>query len=130
MKLKSNNLAYTALLLTTSVLFGAMVIGSLFVTTPKLLGPGGVTIWFVGLFVWLSCLFTAIIYLVQARKSANRENIGRLFKHSGRDGVIVALGVTTILGLKSLGSLNLRDVILFILTLFIVELYFRTRRSY
>lgn len=115
---------------TVLVIVGAMVIGSIFLTTPKTLGPGGVTLWFVGLFIWLCSLFSIAIYLWRGRKATNRENISKLFKSSVRDGVILSLGATTLLGLKSLGSLNLRDVVLFVLTLFIVELYFRTRRSY
>jgi len=129
--MKNNNrtaLLFSVILL-TSVLSGAASILPVFTTTPQELGPGGVTMWFIALFVFLSSSGACIAHFLQMRKPAKREHAHKSLLQGLRISVLISTGVVVLLALKSLGSLNLRDVILFLLTLVIIELYFRTKRS-
>ncbi|MCC7289443.1 hypothetical protein IT414_03575 [bacterium] len=130
MKVQNKLLMQLAALFISLLVAGGYVFLILFGTTPKELGPGGVTIWFIGLFVFLASLAALIGYGLRFRKPANQDKLSKLLSGSLRTGVIISLGVTVLLALKSLGSLNMRDIVLFVLTLVVVELYFRTRRAY
>lgn len=129
--MKSNNktaLLFSIILL-TAVLSGVASLLPMFTTTPQELGPGGVTMWFIALFVFLSSLGTCLTHFIRMRKATNREQSHRSLIENLRLSILVSTGIVVLLALKSLGSLNLRDVILFLLTLVIIELYFRTKRS-
>lgn len=96
-------------------------------TSPKQLGPVGVTIWFLFFFVFAASLISMIFYIWRMRKQTWREKHNQCLKDGLRVGLLSSLCLTLLIGLMSLKSLTIRDMILFILTVVIIELYFRTR---
>jgi glycopeptide antibiotics resistance protein len=98
-------------------------------TSPKQLGPVGVTIWFLAFFVSVLSLVSLIDFIWRLRKTSQRDRAIHHWKESLRFGLLVSFCVSVLLGLLSLRSLTIRDMILFILTVVLIELYFRTRKS-
>jgi len=97
--------------------------------TPKQLGPAAITFWFIGVVIIIASLVTLIEYNIKLRKSENRMQPRKVLAQSLRTGILLGLTVTILLALSSLRSLSVRDIILFVLTVVIIELYFRTRRT-
>ncbi len=112
------------LVLVTGILCSATV----FLTTPRYLGPAGVTFWFIGAFLFLSGALSLLGFAWKMRKLKNREKLQWSLNESLRTGFLLGFVVVILLALASLKSLTLRDIILFVLTVVIVEFYFRTRR--
>ena len=97
--------------------------------TPKQLGPAMITFWFISLAIFVASLVTTIEYNFKLRQQANRMQPRNTLIKSIRTGILLGLTTTILLALSSLRSLSLRDIILFVLTVLIIELYFRTRKT-
>lgn len=123
-------------ILLIELILGLLLVGSLSVDvylminyTPKQLGPAAITFWFIGVVVFIASLVTLIEYNLKLRNSANRMQPRKVLIKSLRTGILLGLTITILLALSSLRSLSLRDIILFVLTVVIIELYFRTRKT-
>ncbi|HMS92089.1 MAG TPA: hypothetical protein PJ993_01090 [Candidatus Saccharibacteria bacterium] len=97
--------------------------------TPKQLGPAAITFWFIGIAIFIASLVTLVEYNLKLRNEANRMQPRKVLIKTLRTGILLGLTITILLALSSLRSLSLRDIILFILTVVIIELYFRTRKT-
>jgi|GEM_PF-4194509 len=95
-------------------------------SSPRDIGPGGVTIWFVGLFVTLMTGLCLIRYLLARSRTLPDERLA-LYRQKLRSSTLIALFLTVALAMQSLRTLNVGDVLLFLLILAIIELYFRTK---
>jgi len=115
-----------SILIFLGTISGIITILSLFLFSPSTLGPAGVTLWFVNLMIFLTCLFCLLFYWLKS-KTADGQMIVKNFNSSLRSGFLVAFVVTFCLALKSLRSLTAKDIILLGLILLIIEIYFRTK---
>lgn len=122
-------------ILFTELILGLVLLGSLAINTflminytPKQLGPAVITFWFIGIAVFVASLITLLEYNLKLRNPNNRMQPRRVLIRSLRTGILLGLTITILLALSSLRSLSLRDIILFALTVLIIELYFRTRK--
>ena len=106
-----------------SVLLGIGAIATIFLTTPSRLGPVGVTIWFLALCGGLTGLLTAGILGTKQLIKPTDEPMGRL-SNSARQGALLAGWVTVNLALSSLAQLTIRDVLLSLILLALIEVYF------
>lgn len=97
--------------------------------TPKQLGPAAITFWFIGVVIIIASFVTLIEYNIKLRNPANRMQPRKVLTQSLRTGILLGLTITILLALSSLRSLSIRDIILFVLTVVIIELYFRTRKT-
>ncbi len=97
--------------------------------TPKELGPALVTFWFIGILIGMSSIITLIDYLWKLRSEENRNEPRKILLASIRTGFLLGFTVTLLLALSTLKSLSIRDIILFVLTVLLIELYFRTRKT-
>ncbi len=97
--------------------------------SPKKVGPAVITFWFVGVLLVLSSLIVLIDYNWKLRREANRMQPNKALVSSLRTGLLFGFTATILIALSSLRSLSLRDVILFLLTVVIIELFFRTRKK-
>lgn len=105
------------------------VLGFLFVATaPRDIGAFGVTIWFLALFIGLVTALSLVRYLRRSKKIMADQKLAN-FRDIWRTSCIAALFLTTMLAMQSLRTLNLGDVLLFLMTIAIIELYFRTRKA-
>lgn len=123
-------------ILFTELILGLVLLGSLAINTymminytPKQLGPAAITFWFIGIAVFVASLVTLLEYNLKLRNPNNRMQPRRVLIGSLRTGILLGLTITILLALSSLRSLSLRDIILFALTVLIIELYFRTRKA-
>lgn len=113
------------LLVVTTVIF----VISLVTSNPTKLGPAGVTFWFINLLLMIASITTIVLLVWKMRKTKNRENKQSVLQGSFRTGFLLAFCATILLALSSLRSLSWRDIILFLLTVVLIELYFRTKRA-
>lgn len=97
--------------------------------TPRELGPAAITFWFLGVLVMVLSLCTLIDYSWKMRKEDHRMQPKKALISSLRTGFLLGFTAALLLALSSLKSLTLRDIILFALTVLIIELYFRTRKT-
>lgn len=97
--------------------------------SPKQLGPSGITFWFIGVLVLIWSLVGFLSFSWKMRKADNRETPIQYLLSATRSGFLLGLTATALLALSSLRSLSMRDIILFILTILLIEGYFRTRRK-
>lgn len=111
-----------------TILTGSIAILSLFISTPRDIGPIGVTAWFLICFVFLGGVITEFSYFHGKKKVENKSQIGALYKNSIRGGFMLAALLVILLALQSLRMLSLGDTILFILVGLVIELYFRTKK--
>jgi len=106
---------------------GALVLAGLLMqaTTPKALGPLGVTGWFALVLIGLVAVVAAVAYVAGLRlqRSGKKAKPRRRIVDSNRRGLLVGGGLTILLALSSLRQLNLRDVILLVLLGTLVEFY-------
>lgn len=117
---------------TLSVLFLASLTFVLYIVlgyTPKELGPALITFWFIGILVGLTSILTLIDYLWKLRSEEKRNEPRKILLASLRTGFLLGFTVTLLLALSTLKSLSFRDIILFALTVLLIELYFRTRKT-
>lgn len=103
-----------------------MLFFSLVFLTPSLLGPLGVTVWFVVLFLCLGSIFTLILYTVKTYLRVHVANVSRM-RYAWRQGLLLSGWITGVLALSSLNQLGWLDAILLALLLVIVEIYVRFR---
>lgn len=104
------------------------LIVSLFVTNPLTIGPLGVTLWFVVLFLTLASVIALIFVAAKSYLRLHATNVSRL-RYSWRQGMLVSAWVVGMLSLSSLRQLSVLDAILLGTLLVIVELYVRFRWS-
>ncbi len=97
-------------------------------TAPRDIGAFGVTIWFLSLFVGLTTALSLVRYGWRSKKIMADQKL-ETFRGIWRTSCIVALFLTVMLAMQSLRTLNLGDVLLFLMTIAIIELYFRTRKT-
>lgn len=108
---------------------GGLLVLSLIYTNPKSFGPAGVTFWFINLIIFMGSLVSGLIFVSRMfQKEARKAGVSVLFD-SLRSGYLIGFCLTILVALSSLHSLSIRDIILFILTVVLVEIYFRTRRT-
>lgn len=107
---------------------GAIVLAILLMaaSTPASLGPIGVTAWFLLILVALTAVFGLAAYAVGLKLQPKRNSQQRV-QDSLRRGVMVGGVITIVLSLSSLRQLNLRDVLLLVLLLVLVEFYLVAR---
>jgi hypothetical protein len=119
-------LAWLSILVVWAVVSAAGLVVSLVLTNPLVIGPFGVTIWFVTLFLSLSAIFTVILYAAKWFLHVHAAGVSRL-RYSWRQGLLIAGWGTGLLALSSLRQLGVLDAILLALFLVIVEVYVRLR---
>lgn len=111
------------------LLLSLSVVGFLlFATSPRDIGPFGVTIWFIALFILITLVVTLLRYRFSYRRHPELHQRVAIFKLSLRTSSVMGLFITVGFAMQSLRMLNLGDILLFLLTLAIIELYFRTKR--
>lgn len=130
--MRSDTLNRLGLYLSATLFLGvasfALVGFLLLATSPRDIGAFGVTIWFLALFALSTAAITLIRYNWKRRSIPEAQERLRLFQKSLRSAVIISLFITVGLAMQSLRMLSMGDIILFLLTLGIIELYFRTKR--
>lgn len=117
-----------SIVLFTGIISGCLLLLSIILFSPSVIGPIGVTLWFVLLMIFLTSLFGLSFYIMQKKEDSSQKLI-KSFSSSIRVGFLLAFAITFLLALKSLRSLTFKDVILLILILFLVEIYFRTKSN-
>ena|SRR5687768_12345804 len=100
------------------------LVTSWFVTNPDLLGPFGITVWFLGLFLTLANLFSLILYTFKRRRGQPE----RALAVSIRQGILLSIWISSLLALNSLKQLSVRDVVLISLLVVLGEFYMRRSR--
>ena len=108
----------------------ASLVGSLVLTNPSVLGPGGVTFWFIMVLVFVASSFTLLIYNLQKRRPKYAENKSKCYFKSLRSGLILGVSLTVLSALSSLRSLSWRDFFLFAAAVIVIEVLLRTRRNF
>lgn len=119
-------LGWLSVLLIWTLVSWAGLIFSVVLSNPLAIGPAGVTLWFVVLFLAAASLFTLALYGGKTFLHMHGTNVGRL-RYSWRQGLLISGWVTGLLALSSLRQLGLWDAILLGLLLGIVEVYVRFR---
>ena len=108
----------------------AILVYSIFWSNPTKLGPGGVTFWFINIMIFVFSLVSLIAFKFRSHKFKSKgKSKSVILNTSVRTGIIASFVVTVLLALSSLRSLGIRDVVLFVLTVILVEVYLRTRSS-
>jgi hypothetical protein len=116
-----------SLMLALTIIAGGAVVVGLVVSNPANLGPGGVTLWFIGLLVALQSGLTLGLYRLKGRYA---ETLGpkKRFTSSWRQAFLIAGVIVMLLALSSLRQLSARDAILLVILAALVEFYGRTRK--
>lgn len=96
--------------------------------TPSKLGPAGITFWFIAILISIGSLVAFFSYIWKLRREEHRLTAVKALSSSLRTGFLVGFTVAILLALSSLRSLSIRDVILFVLVVIVIEIYFRTRK--
>jgi hypothetical protein len=109
-----------------SVVSVGALVASLMVTNPLALGPLGVTLWFIVVYLALSALVVLALYAVKGFLHIHSTGAARL-RYSQRQGLLIGGWGTGLLALSSLQQLGILDVILLAILLGIVEVYVRFR---
>src|SRR3990167_3865752 len=89
----------------TTIISSAVLLVSVFSTTPDNLGPFGITLWFVGLLLAFGGTTTLVLYYL--RRSLSRQDKQQIFTSSLRQGVLLS---TLICGMFALSSLRQLDI--------------------
>ncbi len=129
MSKKNRFTIWVALLIVLLCTTTAIFVITLATTNPTKIGPAGVTFWFINLLLMLASLVTLLIFAWRMRKTKNRDNKQAILQSSFRTGFLLGFCATLLLALSSLRSLSWRDIILFLLTIVLIEIYFRTKRA-
>lgn len=123
-------------ILLIEICFGAVLLLSsifvlvvMFTRTPSELGPAMLAFWFIAILLFTASTASLIDFNWKIRNEDNRLKPNKMLSTSLRTGILLGFSLTILLALSSLGSLSLRDIILFGLTVLLIELYFRTRKS-
>jgi hypothetical protein len=91
-----------------------------------MLGPAGVTVWFVGVFLLVSSLLTLGLYAAKNYLRLHSTGAARL-RYSWRQGLLLGGWLVGMASLSSLRQLGPLDAILLGILLVIVEVYVRFR---
>ena len=127
---KNNRITiWIALLIVLLCATTAIFVITLVSTNPTKIGPAGVTFWFINLLLLLASVVTLGVFGWRMRKVKNRDNKTVVLQSSFRTGFLLGFCATLLLALSSLRSLSWRDIILFLLTIVLIEIYFRTKRA-
>ena len=97
--------------------------------TPAKLGPAGLTFWFIAILVSIGSIIALLSFIWKMRREEHRLTAAKGLTSSLRTGFLVGFTVAILLALSSLRSLSVRDIILFILVVIVIEIYFRTRKK-
>ncbi len=100
-----------------------IVVTSLFITNPTSAGPYGVTAWFVLLFVGLCGAIALALYAFKTTLAVGTTDNWRFFG-SLRQGALISGWATLTLAMSSLRQLGLRDSLLTLALVILIELYF------
>ena len=119
-------LGWLILLVVWTALSWAGLIVSVMLSNPLAIGPAGVTMWFLILFLASAALVTLALYGAKTYLHLHGTGVARL-RYSWRQGLLVGGWLTGLLALSSLRQLGLWDAILLGLLLVIVEIYVRFR---
>jgi hypothetical protein len=111
------------------VLSSGAVAYTLFAFTPAKLGPAGLTFWFIAILVAVGSIIALLSFIWKLRREEHRLTAAKALTGSLRTGFLVGFSVSILLALSSLRSLSLRDIILFVLVVIVIEIYFRTRKK-
>ena len=117
---------YISLLVGWSLVSGLLVLAGLLLASPAVLGPFGVTAWFLLLLAFLTPALTLVLYVVKAFLQIHSSMRSRL-RYSQRQGFLSAAWVVCALALSSLRQFGLKDGVLLALLLLIIEVYVRFR---
>ena len=101
-----------------------LVLAILWSTTPASLRPIGVTLWFLILLIALSSGLALLLDLGK-RLFGPKKPQGRSFNPSLRQGLLLGIWLTVMLGLSSLRQFSIRDALLTGLLAAIIEIYLR-----
>lgn len=118
---------YLSAIVAMTLILGAGVAATVSWTSPVSLGALGVTAWFVALMGALGGAVTLVLYLVKSRAGKFESRRSQL-QFALRQGMLLGGGVVILLALSSLRQLDMRDVVLIVILLALIEFYFRTRR--
>ncbi len=119
--------AYLSAIMAVTIIAGAAVIVELVAYNPTALGPVGVTVWFLGLFLALQGGMTLGLYRLK-RRYQDVISPTKRFMSSWRQGLIIGGTTVILLALSSLRQLSLRDAGLLALLGLLIEFYGRTRK--
>jgi hypothetical protein len=119
-------LGWLSVLIVWSLASVTGLILSVILVSPSGIGPLGVTIWFVVLFLALAAAVTLALYSIKSFLHLHATSVSRL-RYSWRQGLLVGGWVSGVLALSSVRQLGLLDGILLALLLGIVEVYVRFR---
>ena len=130
MQLKDTNrlTLLLSLSLSVAILSGSIVLFLTTATSPRDIGGLGVTAWFIGLFALSSTSLTLVRYLISTGRTTSDKKLA-LYRHCLRSSLVIGLFISVSLAMQSLRMLNLGDILLFLMTIAIIELYFRTKRK-
>lgn len=117
---------WLVVLIVWSLVAVAGLVLSLIMTNPLTIGPLGVTLWFVTLFLAMASLVTLGLYAAKSYLRLHSTGAARL-RYSWRQGLLVGGWLVGLLCLSSLRQLGLLDAILLGILLVIVEVYVRFR---
>ena len=116
--------------ITTTAIGGGAALAALLLmmllTNPVMIGPLGVTAWFLIAFIAVSSLATLVAFYLSKRFESHASE-HQLVVSSRRRGIMVGLFVSVMLGLQSLQQFNLRDAILLLLLMVLTEFYLVTK---
>jgi 4-amino-4-deoxy-L-arabinose transferase-like glycosyltransferase len=106
-----------------------MLLASIASTNPANLGPGGVTLWFLVLLVASSSGLALLLYLFKRQRPertslSRRQRLGVCI----RQGLLLGGYITVILALSSLRQLDLRDALLLVILMILIEFYFKGKK--
>lgn len=119
-------LGYLSLLIIWTLVSVTALVLCLLLTNPLMIGPVGVTLWFVVFLLAMAGLVALGLYVVKGFLHIHKSPAARL-RYSWRQGLLVSGYATGMLALSSLRQFSLRDAILWGLLLVIVEIYVRLR---
>ena len=117
---------YLTVMLVWSIVSGFFLMLSLVRTNPALIGPVGITVWFLILFSWIFSVSTVALFGAKSYLKVHGTWRQR-FRYSRRQGVLTAGWLIGILAFSSLRQLSWQDVILTGLLLVFIEAYVRLR---
>jgi hypothetical protein len=119
-------LGWLSVLIIWSLIGTVAMVLSLVFANPVAIGPVGVTLWFVVLYLVLSSILALGLYTIKTFLHLHPTGAGRL-RYAWRQGMLLSGWITGLLALSSLHQLGLLDAILLALLLLIVEVYVRFR---
>ncbi|MDQ5944208.1 MAG: hypothetical protein QG658_275 [Patescibacteria group bacterium] len=120
---------YISVTIFALILSFSVVAFLLFATSPRDIGALGVTLWFIALFICATSAILLVRYNLGRRRHPEIQERFLVYRRSLRGSAVMGLFLAIGLAMQSLRMLNLGDILLFLLTLAIIELYFRTKKS-